>query len=152
MNVAPAGPGDVETLVDLMQEFYAESAYPLDRAWAAASLRQLLGDPRLGGAWIARIDGVATGYLVVTLRHSMAHGAPEGFIDDLFVRPAARRRGVARMLLDALFDDCRSRGVASVKVEVGEDNAAANALYASFGMAGNDRLVLATAIAPHGRT
>ena len=73
-------------------------------------------------------------------------GAPDGFIDDLFVRPEFRRRGVASSLLSALFEQCRQDGVAALHVEVGEDNAAAGALYREFGLAANGRRLLTAEI------
>ena len=33
---------DVPTLLDLMAEFYGESSYPLDRAWAAQACFQFI--------------------------------------------------------------------------------------------------------------
>jgi ribosomal protein S18 acetylase RimI-like enzyme len=129
-----------------MAEFYAESSYALDRSWAAKSFGLLFDDARRGGAWIARSGGANAGYVVLTLRHSMEFGAPDGFIDDLFVRPEFRRRGVASSLLSALFEQCRQDGVAALHVEVGEDNAAAGALYREFGLAANGRRLLTAEI------
>ncbi len=43
---------------------------------------------------------------------------------------------------DALFAECRERGVLAVHVEVGHDNDAAGGLYEAFGMRSEDRLHL----------
>jgi ribosomal protein S18 acetylase RimI-like enzyme len=129
---------DVPVLVDLMSEFHAESNYRLDRAWAQASFRQLLGDPARGGAWIARTAGGVAGYVVLTLRHSMEFGGLCGIIDDLYVRPDSRRQGVGCALLRELFDACRAVDAKAVTVEVGSENAAGASLYRKFGLAGND--------------
>ena len=69
---------------------------------------------------------------------------PQGFLFDMLlgtagdivtlgVAPAARRRGAARALLDDLLARARGLGVASLTLEVAEDNAAALALYQVFG-------------------
>ena len=65
----------------------------------------------------------------------MEYGGPDAFIDDLFVRPRYRRRGLGRSALAALFAECERRHVLAVHVEVHEDNVAANALYGSYGLA-----------------
>jgi ribosomal-protein-alanine N-acetyltransferase len=69
---------------------------------------------------------------------------PQGFLFDMLlgsageigtlgVAPAARRRGAARALLEDLLARARSLGVASLTLEVAEDNAAAIALYRALG-------------------
>lgn len=133
-TVDRAGPPDIATLVGLMNQFYAESHYPLDRAWAEASFRELLGNTARGRAWISRRGAEAVGYVVLTLRHSMEFGGLAAFIDDLFVRPDARQSGVGTALLTALFEECRALGVAAVQVEAGSDNEGAGSLYQKFGL------------------
>jgi len=133
-TVEAARHGDIPRLVELMHEFYAESNHRLDRAWAERSFRELLAGKDRGGAWVARRETEAVGYVVLTLRHSMEFGGLTGVIDDLFVRPGARRSGVGSALLAALFDACHSLGAAAVHVESGSDNAAAAGLYRKFGL------------------
>lgn len=58
---------------------------------------------------------------------------PAGEIVTLGVAPGARRRGAARALLGDLFDRARSLGVATLTLEVADDNLAALALYESMG-------------------
>jgi GNAT superfamily N-acetyltransferase len=137
---------DIGALVGLMREFYAEGGYALDDEWAASSFSALLGDPSRGMAWIVKVDGEPAGHAVLTLRHSMEFGGADAFVDDLFVRPGFRRRGLGRALLAALFDECARRGVLAVHVETGADNAAARALYDSFGMKDRRRLLLTTTL------
>ncbi len=121
-----------------MREFYAESGYPLEHEWAAGSFARLLGDPARGAAWIAHADTEPAGYIVLVLRHSMEFGGLAGIIDDLFVRPAHRRRGNGALLMEGAFEHCRSLGAVAVEVDAGEDNAAAGALYRRFGLVAND--------------
>jgi GNAT superfamily N-acetyltransferase len=143
---------DIAALVGLMREFYAEAGYSLDDDWASSSFSALLGDPTRGMIWIVRVDNVPAGYVVLTLRHSMEFGGLDAFVDDLYVRPGHRRRGLGRALLTALFDECRRRGVLAVHVETGEDNAAARALYSAFGLVDRKRLLLTANLAGRAET
>jgi ribosomal protein S18 acetylase RimI-like enzyme len=136
---------DVPLLVDLMAEFHAEANYSLDRSWAARSFGALLADPSLGSAWLVLDGADAAGHAVLTVCHSMEYGGLAGYIDDLFVRPAFRRRGLGTRALETLFAECRRRSVLAVHVEVGEDNIAAGELYRAFGLESrNDRRRLLT--------
>jgi ribosomal protein S18 acetylase RimI-like enzyme len=76
----------------------------------------------------------AAGYVVLTRRYSIDHGAFTAHIEDLYVRPCFRRGGVASALLSALMEDCRRRECKSVQVEVAHDHAPAVALYQKFGL------------------
>jgi ribosomal protein S18 acetylase RimI-like enzyme len=138
---------DVPTLLDLMAEFYGESSYPLDRAWAAQAFGDLLKDSSRGMVWLLEVAGAPAGHVVLSVRFAMEYGGLLGYIDDLFVKQALRRQGVGRAGLEALLEDCRRRGCRAVHVEVAPDNTAANALYRSFGLApGTDQRLQLTAI------
>ena len=132
--VRRAGRSDVGALVDLMREFYVEASYSLDREWAEAAFSELFENPDRGCVWIAEAAGTAAGHAVLTVRYTMEHGSLSGYIDDLFVRPRFRRRGIARALVSELFVEGRRRGCRSVYVEVGAENTPAIRLYNQFGL------------------
>ena len=78
----------------------------------------------------------------------MEFGGPLGVVDDLYVAPAWRRRGIARTLLAALQGECAARRCRAWQVEVGAGNTAALALYGNLGLApvSADRLTLSGAL------
>jgi ribosomal protein S18 acetylase RimI-like enzyme len=133
VRIRQAGAADIPALVDLMEAFYAESSYPLDRDWAGKSFETLLAQPALGAIWVAD-NGRLLGHAVLTVRYAMEFGALAAAIDDLFVHASYRRQGVAHALLTALLDDCSARGCKSIHVEVGASNTGATALYGRFGL------------------
>jgi ribosomal-protein-alanine N-acetyltransferase len=61
--------------------------------------------------------------------------ADEGEIADVAVAPEARRRGIARVLLERVAADAVEAGVRALYLEVRESNSAARALYRSLGFA-----------------
>lgn len=145
--IRPAIPADVPALVVLMTEFYAESDYVLPSAPATRAFEMLLADARLGGAWLAEEDGTPVGHLVLTLSFSMEYGGLRGFIDDLYVRPAARGRGVAAALLTAARVAALERGVRALHVEAGPDNLVARRVYERAGYADSGHLLLTLPLA-----
>ena len=138
MNTRLATRADVQSLVELMREFYAESSFPLDRAWAESAFADLIDDSSRGAVWIVESDGVAIGHVVLAVRFAMEFGGTIGYIDDLFVRPEHRRRGAASAAMETLIADCRRRGCRCLYVEVGPDNRAAQALYRRYGLLPGD--------------
>ena len=61
MILRKAGPSDVDQLVALMAEFYAEAPYPLNHRRAAEAFAALLSDDRNGHAWLIRADSKDVG-------------------------------------------------------------------------------------------
>ena len=135
IGVRRATAADIGVLVELMREFYAESPFPLDAAWAADAFANLLADPALGAVWILSIGDEPVGHAVLTVRFAMEFGGLSGYIDDLFVRSSHRRQGAAQAGLEALVAECRTRGCMSLHVEVDPANVAAVTLYRRFGLA-----------------
>lgn len=87
------------------------------------------------------------GFVVLTVSFSMEYGGLRGFVDDLYVRPASRGRGLAARGLDAVRRAAVARGVRALHVEVGPENDAARRLYARSGFADGGRLLLTLPLA-----
>jgi ribosomal protein S18 acetylase RimI-like enzyme len=66
---------------------------------------------------------------------------PQGFVAYMAVEPAARRRGVAKLLLSAAEDAARARALPALALMVTEENVAARELYAQAGYATERRLL-----------
>lgn len=60
-------------------------------------------------------------------------------IEDVFVRPGDRRRGLASFLIQALAKRAGERGIARLTLDVSEHNGAALALYRGLGFVEDGR-------------
>ena len=97
--------------------------------------------------WLAEIDGHVAGHLVLTFCHSMEYGGRSAFIDDLFVRPQLRNRGVGRALVGHARSVCEELGVRAMHLEVARTNEPAQAVYRKIGFESTDRELLTLALA-----
>lgn len=147
VQVRPASSSDIPALVALMTSFYAEAGFPLPEVRATSAFEMLVAEPRLGGAWLAELDGAVAGHVVLTLCFGMEYGGLRGSIDDLYVRPEARGKGAGAALLAAARAGAVARGVRAMQVEVGRDNHVARRLYARAGYADTEHLLLALPLA-----
>jgi GNAT superfamily N-acetyltransferase len=77
----------------------------------------------------------------------MEYGGLRGFIDDLYVRPAARGQGAGAGLLTAAREAAAAWGVRALHVEVGPDNQVARRLYARAGYTDSGHLLLSLPLA-----
>lgn len=71
------------------------------------------------------------GVLVLAYRLNVSAGGRFASIEELYVRPEARRRGVGRALLEAADERCTQRGISYVEVQVEDDDA--ETFYATLG-------------------
>ena len=84
-------------------------------------------------------DSPPGGYAQLRFRHSLWTAAPDCWIEDVFVDPEARRRGVADALVALALDVARERDVRRVELDTSEENEAALALYARHGFVGDSK-------------
>lgn len=148
VRIHPAGPEDIPLLVDLMTEFYAESGYPLAASAATRLFGDVLGDRRLGTIWLVSDGADIAGYAVVVFSYSMEFAGLRGYLDDFFVRPAARNRGLGMAALEHIRAACKAQGVKVLLVETGPDDHPAQRLYRRAGFADIGRVFLSQPLAP----
>jgi len=142
-----ASANDVQQVVGMMEEFYAEGGYPLNHRRATDAFTALLADDRLGWVFFIEADAQDVGYVVVTLCYSMEYGGTNAFVDDLFVRKPFRSAGLGTRAVTDVRAFCAKRGVRAIHVETGRDNAAAQAVYRRVGFAPTDRQILTLRLA-----
>ena len=146
----PATFSDIPALIDLMTEFYAESGYALDCPLATTAFTTLLADQRLGYVWLIQAESAVVGHVVVTLKFAMEYGGMVACIDDLYVVPAARNKGLSTAALLHIREVCERTGIRAITVEVGADNGPAQAAYRRVGFleAANRQLLSLELAAP----
>jgi ribosomal-protein-alanine N-acetyltransferase len=120
--------------IERMVEADLDQVLPLERAafrtpWSRETFRSALtqGHVRCSVARRGRRARRVAGYTV-----QQQIGCEVDLL-RLVVDPDLRRRGVGRLLLDAVLEDARRRGVARVSLKVRVVNAAARALYGRLG-------------------
>jgi len=143
----PAKTDDLPALLDLMADFYAESGYVLERAHAEEAFSALLADQRLGRVWLIDQGSAVVGHVVVTFVFAMEYGGVTAVVDDFYVRPASRGAGVGTAALAEVRRACAEFGVRAMRVEVGRDNAIAQAVYRHVGFEAADHLLMTLPLA-----
>lgn len=146
LELRPAGPDDVEALVGMLRRFYAEDRIELDEPRVRRGIGQLLADPSLGALLLAEADEAAVGYLVLGWCFSIEQGGRHVLIDELYLEPAVRGRGLGRALLSGACDWARWQGAEVVRLEVNRHNPRAKALYLRQGFREDDRDILGLAL------
>ncbi len=104
--------GDAEALAALGRALNAQQGDPTTHFTAEAVRRDGFGAAPRFDAWIAELAGRPVGYvLVVSAAYETGYAKAGAYVQDLFVVPEARRRGVGRALMAAVAADTRRRGL-----------------------------------------
>jgi ribosomal protein S18 acetylase RimI-like enzyme len=74
-------------------------------------------------------DGLA----LLRFRSSVWTDQQEGYLQELYVVPDLRGRGVGEALMLAVLETCRSRNAAWIELNTGETDVAARSLYRKLG-------------------
>jgi len=125
---------DIPALLPLVEQYWRfEAIEGFDATEVAALLRRVIADPALGRLWVADVDGQPAGYLLAVFVFSLEHQGLTAEIDELFVAPQYRGRGLGLGLLAAAEAAFRIAGCTNVALQIGRDNEAARAFYRSHG-------------------
>ncbi|MDR1970718.1 MAG: GNAT family N-acetyltransferase [Treponema sp.] len=105
-----AGPGDSGLILDFIRAL-AEYERLLDSVAATAEgLRQYIFEEKKAEVIIAEYDGEAAGFALYFHTFSTFVGKPGLYLEDLFVKPACRGRGLGKLLLSFLAKLAADRG------------------------------------------
>jgi GNAT superfamily N-acetyltransferase len=77
----------------------------------------------------------------------MSYGGLCAMVDDFFIQPEYRGRGLGKAAMAKVRSLCARRGVRAIHVETGRDNAAAVAVYRGSGFLETDHAHLTLALA-----
>ena len=129
--VGPAGA--LEPLLPLIEGYQRFYGAAPDRERNRSFFGRLIGANEIGALLEARDGDDVIGFATLYWSRSSVSVRDVVLLNDLFVRPDARSRGAARMLIDAAAGVARARGAGARPWVTHPDNAAARRLYDSLG-------------------
>jgi ribosomal protein S18 acetylase RimI-like enzyme len=127
---------DADEVARLLHDFNREFDTPSPGVSALGErLRVLLA----GEATVAILAGRPTvGVALVTLRPNVWYDGPVALLDELYVRPDLRGRGIGSSIIRELLALARNRGVELVEINVDESDVDAQRFYERHGFCGTE--------------
>ena len=133
-RIRAAVPADVPLILELIRALAEYEKLSHECHADEAALREHLFGPRpYAEALIAQADGVTQGFALYFHNYSTFLARPGIYLEDLFVRPAARGRGLGRALLARLAALALERGCGRLEWSVLDWNEPAIRFYRSLG-------------------
>lgn len=138
-GVRGATPADVAEIAALIRELAEYERLAREVVLSEAALREhLFGARPYAEALIAEDAGAVAGFALFFHNYSTFLGKPGLYLEDLFVRPAHRGRGLGKALLRELARLAIARGCGRVEWSVLDWNEPSIAFYRSLGAVAMD--------------
>ena len=124
-----ARPDDIDRLLPLVTAFHAEQGIAQDDTIRRAALMPLLEGSPHGAAYLMGPVRAPIGYVVISFGWSLEFAGMDGFLDEIYVRPGVRGRGIGTEVLMSLPKALSQSGLRAIHLEVRRDKPRTRAFY-----------------------
>ena len=132
--IREATAADVPTILELIRELATYEREPDAVEATEEMIREaLFGAAPVASCHVAELAGEVVGFALWYVTFSTWKGRPGLWLEDLFVRPAARGTGLGKALLVSLAKVCAERGWTRLEWWVLDWNEPAQGFYRSLG-------------------
>jgi len=135
---------DIDRLLPMIAAYHAEADIEQTNDARRAALMPLLEGSPHGVAYLIGPMRAPVGYIVISFGWSIEFGGMDGFVDEVFIRPNVRRRGLGTEVLLSLPKALASAGLKALHLEVSHQNPRARALYEKLHFKPRDTHMLMT--------
>ena len=133
LHLRDARPEDAELLLAYIRELAEFERLTHECVADAALLRKSLFEEKKAHAIMAEWDGKPAGFALYFYNFSTFVGRPGLYLEDLFVRPSLRGKGIGKALLSHLAKECVTNNWSRLQWSVLDWNAPSIAFYKSLG-------------------
>nr|WP_315206568.1 GNAT family N-acetyltransferase [uncultured Flavobacterium sp.] len=133
---------DIETIVNMMQEFYAIDNYPIDIEVSKALFEEFIKHENLGKSWLIVSDNELIGYIILTFVFSFEYQGRIAFLDELYLTEKARGKGIGGKTLEFIQSESHKLSLKLIYLEVEMHNEKAQKLYLTHGFELHNRKLM----------
>lgn len=133
--IRPATTDDRGILREMFDEFYRSDAvlHPVPAAYHEAALDDLFSEGTSQSCFLLCDGEAVCGYALLAEKYSHEAGGLELWVEELYLRPEVRGKGMGSAFFDYLRDYAAAHDVRRLRLEVEEENTGAMRLYARMG-------------------
>lgn len=122
-----------------MQDFYAFEQLPYDEARLRRLISDLIADKNLGRLILFELIDELVGYMVLGFGFSIEFHGCDCLIDEFYVRPEHRSKGIGQAAVKFTLELCRNLGIKAVHLEADHFNARGHEFYKRLGFKDHER-------------
>ncbi len=138
----PVTADTVDVLLKLVADYHAFEQLQTTASERSRSIALLMENDQFGRPFLIVEGGETLGYIVLCFGFSIEFGGMDAFVDELYLVPSARGRGIGGLALDLVKQQAATLGVVALHLEVAKGNDCARMLYSKHGFASRDLYTL----------
>lgn len=147
LELAEVTAADLPLLERFVRAYYLEDGHTFDEDRQPAALAALAGGEPCGRGWLIRLGREPVGYVVLTWAFSVEAGGREACVDEFYLVPEVRNRGLGSRALALVEAEARGLAVRRIFLEVERHNRVIG-LYRRAGYVDHDRFLMSKFLAP----
>jgi len=121
---------DLPKLLPLVAGFHDEMGFGSSGDHVLAAISPLVEGSPHGAIWLIGPRRAPVGYIAVSFGWSVEFGGLDAMVDEVYIRPAVRGRGMGQEALDSLARALKDAQVRALHLEVDKEDTAAQRFYA----------------------
>jgi len=133
---------DLEILLPLVRAFHEFEDIHIREEQRKSSLTELLTNNALGGIWLIDYNRQSVGYIALCLGYSIEFVGKEAFIDEFYIRPEFRGKGLGKQTLEFIKIAAKDLNIRTIHLEVARTNTNAHKLYSHSNFEVREKYVL----------
>jgi len=130
---------DIEPLLPLMRDFYAFERLPFEETRQRELVSQLIRNPNLGRLILFEHAAELLGYMVLGFGFSLEFHGRDCLLDEFYVVPEHRSKGIGRAAIEFAITTCREMGIHALHLEADYVNVRGHEFYKSLGFKDHER-------------
>lgn len=126
---------DRDFFIAASKAFYASAAVAHDvpASYHLTTFEELMNSEVYQSGYILEVDGASVGYALVSKTFSHEAGGTVWWLEELYILPEYRGKGLGRSYFDFIEKAAAENGVRRLRLEVEPDNTRAAKLYFDLG-------------------
>jgi GNAT superfamily N-acetyltransferase len=138
-NFRIAGAGDIPQILPMMRDFYSFERLEFNEERSRRLLSTIFADERLGRVVLLHCGEELAGYMVLGFGFSLEFHGRTALLDELYVIPAYRGRGIGGAAAEHAAAICRDLGIRCLQLEADYFNDRAHEFYLRRGFRDHQR-------------
>ena len=130
---------DIDRLLPLMRDFYIFERLAFEEIRQRRLVLQLIQSPDLGRLILFEQGGELLGYMVLGFGFSLEFHGRDCLLDEFYVVPEHRSKGIGRAAVEFATARCREMGIRAVHLEADYVNVRSHEFYKRLGFKDHER-------------